>query len=147
MMASFHSPEEGFSHFDPMPATPGPEESPALPARVRRHKEMIPASMRDYLMRERPVELRPVSLARFAPALRDGASEASLAVWMRADASIGYADQELQRAALAYMSDLSLLDAALASHRRSVFAEKIRGATLDHAIWFHQPFEASDWLL
>jgi acyl-CoA thioesterase-2 len=147
MLASFHMPEGGFSHFTPMPSIPDPDELPALPELVRRHEEMIPASMRDYLLRERPVELRPVSLARFVPALRDGASEASLAIWMRADSSIRSADQELQRASLAYMSDLSLLDATLVNHRCSVFETKIRGASLDHAMWFHQPFEASDWLL
>src|SRR5258708_8026544 len=48
---------------------------------------------------------------------------------------------------LAYASDLMLLDAALIPHGRSVFDKTIMAASLDHALWFHRPFRADDWLL
>jgi acyl-CoA thioesterase-2 len=48
---------------------------------------------------------------------------------------------------LAYASDLSLLDAALVPHGRTVFEKSIMAASLDHALWFHRPFKADDWLL
>jgi acyl-CoA thioesterase II len=48
---------------------------------------------------------------------------------------------------LAYASDLMLLDAALMPHARTVFDRKLMAASLDHALWFHRPFKADDWLL
>ena len=44
-------------------------------------------------------------------------------------------------------SDLTLLDTALIPHGRSVFDQTIMGASLDHALWFHRPFRADEWLL
>ena len=32
-------------------------------------------------------------------------------------------------------------------HGRSVFDRSIMGASLDHALWFHRPFRADEWLL
>jgi len=37
--------------------------------------------------------------------------------------------------------------AALIPHGRSVFSEDIMAASLDHALWFHRPFRADQWLL
>jgi len=48
---------------------------------------------------------------------------------------------------LAYASDLMLLDAALIPHGRTVFEKTIMAASLDHALWFHRPFKADEWLL
>jgi acyl-CoA thioesterase-2 len=48
---------------------------------------------------------------------------------------------------LAYASDLMLLDAALIPHGRTVFDRKLMAASLDHALWFHRPFKADEWLL
>jgi acyl-CoA thioesterase-2 len=48
---------------------------------------------------------------------------------------------------LAYASDMTLLDSALIPHRRTVFETSIMAASLDHALWFHRPFRADEWLL
>ena len=48
---------------------------------------------------------------------------------------------------LAYASDMTLLDASLVAHGRTVFERAIQPASLDHALWFHRPFRADDWLL
>jgi acyl-CoA thioesterase-2 len=40
-----------------------------------------------------------------------------------------------------------LLDSSLATHGRTVFDPAIQGASLDHALWFHRPFRADEWLL
>lgn len=47
---------------------------------------------------------------------------------------------------LAYASDLWLLNAAMARHGRTPFDERTKLVSLDHAIWFHRPFRANDWL-
>ena len=48
---------------------------------------------------------------------------------------------------LAYASDMMLLDTALYPHARSLFDRDLQVASLDHALWFHRPFRADDWLL
>ena len=49
--------------------------------------------------------------------------------------------------ALAYASDFSLLDAAMARYGRTLFDKRMMPASLDHAMWFHRPFRADEWLL
>ena len=36
---------------------------------------------------------------------------------------------------------------ALAAHGRTLFEPEFAVASLDHALWFHRPFRADDWLL
>jgi acyl-CoA thioesterase-2 len=48
---------------------------------------------------------------------------------------------------LAYASDMMLLDTALVRHGRSLFEKDFMAASLDHAMWFHRPFRADEWLL
>lgn len=60
-------------------------------------------------------------------------------------------DIECHHSVLAYISDMGLLKAALEVHDIDHEALKQRGekmiiASLDHAIWFHRPFRADDWL-
>ena len=49
---------------------------------------------------------------------------------------------------LTYASDLTLLEAALLPHvEGGVASRQVDVASLDHAVWFHRPFRADDWLL
>ena len=48
---------------------------------------------------------------------------------------------------LAYISDYSLLSAALLPHPYTGFAPQLQLASLDHSIWFHRSFRADDYLL
>jgi acyl-CoA thioesterase-2 len=48
---------------------------------------------------------------------------------------------------LAYASDMTLLDTCLLPHGISWFSGRLQSASLDHAMWFHHPFRADDWLL
>jgi acyl-CoA thioesterase-2 len=48
---------------------------------------------------------------------------------------------------LAYFSDLSLIDVTLAAHGKTLFQPGFITASLDHAIWFHRPFRADEWML
>ena len=48
---------------------------------------------------------------------------------------------------LAYASDMRLLDSALVPHGRTLFEKEFMAASLDHALWFHRPFRADEWLL
>jgi acyl-CoA thioesterase-2 len=42
---------------------------------------------------------------------------------------------------------MTLLDSTLVPHGRTVFEKTIQAASLDHALWLHEPFRADEWLL
>jgi acyl-CoA thioesterase II len=42
---------------------------------------------------------------------------------------------------------MTLLNTALVAHGRNIFDPKIQVASLDHALWFHEPPRVDDWLL
>ena len=67
-------------------------------------------------------------------------------IWLRAMGPLPD-DPAIHRAVLAYLSDMTLLDAALGAHGHSVFDAGFQVASLDHALWFHRPFRADEWLL
>jgi acyl-CoA thioesterase-2 len=48
---------------------------------------------------------------------------------------------------MTYISDLTLLETALLEHGASWYDGRSSGASLDHAMWFHRPFRADQWLL
>jgi acyl-CoA thioesterase-2 len=56
-------------------------------------------------------------------------------------------DPEVHLALLAYMSDLDFMSTSMLPHGRNSMRGSIRGASIDHALWFHRPFRADEWLL
>jgi acyl-CoA thioesterase II len=143
LAASFHVGEPGFDHQAEMPKVPGPEELPS-DAEIRdRIMPMMPDPIRRYFERERLIELRPVEFDRY---LGKKYPDGRFHIWMRTTGTLP-ATPAIHRCALAYASDLSLLDAALVPHGRTVFEKSIMAASLDHALWFHRPFKADEWLL
>lgn len=56
-------------------------------------------------------------------------------------------DPAVRAAVLAYLSDMTLLDASLYPHGTSIFDPRVQAASLDHAMWFHRPVSFDDWLL
>ncbi len=143
-LASFHTDEPGLRHQPPMPVVPGPEDTAQedLQAAFLQH---MPAPIRAYFERERPIELRPVDYSRFLPGTQE-ARKPSFDIWIRSAGPLPD-DQAIHRCVLGYASDMTLLDTSLAVHGRSVFDGGIQGASLDHAMWFHRPFRADEWLL
>ncbi len=55
--------------------------------------------------------------------------------------------RRIHQCALAYASDMALLDSIAARHGKALFEENIMAASLDHAMWFHRPFRADEWML
>jgi acyl-CoA thioesterase-2 len=144
IMVSFHVEEEGaFNHQDKMPDVPPPEKLTADElAKQPLFKEM-PDFIKRYYESDRPIELRPVELSRyFGDKIEDG----KIHVWIRTAAKLPD-DPALHMCALAYASDFSLLDAVMARYGRTLFDKRMMPASLDHAMWFHRPFRADEWLL
>ena len=143
MSASFHKDEEGLSHQAPMPAVPPPEDLPPDSELSQRALATMPEPVRRYYERERPIEFRPVELTRY---LGEKFENGKFHVWIRATGKLPD-DPAIHQCVLAYASDMTLLDTALIPHGRTLFEPEFMGASLDHALWFHRPFRADDWLL
>ena len=143
MSVSFHEAEAGMDHAAERPDVPGPESLADALTLARTEGTIVPAPMLAYFTQAWPIELRPVETERYRDRTpRPGRYH----VWMRATKPLPD-DPAIHRAVLAYASDMTLLDATLIPHGRTVFDPDIQSASLDHALWFHRPFRADAWLL
>ena len=129
LAASFQEEEPGYDHEDPMPATPGPETI---------------APLTESWGAGRPIDMRWVDGrdTEGAPVAGPPAQN----VWMRVISPIPD-DVALQQAALAYVSDMSLLGTAFRPHGVNWRTPGFQSASLDHAIWFHRRSSFNDWHL
>ena len=143
MAVSFHRDEPGLSHQARMPEVPQPEAVASETAIKERVLPLMPDPVRRYYERERPIELRPVELDRYLGRKTEGGR---FHVWIRAAERLPD-EPAIHQCVLAYASDMMLLDSALIPHGRTVFEPTIMAASLDHALWFHRPFRADEWLL
>ncbi|MBW0118451.1 acyl-CoA thioesterase II [Pseudonocardia sp. KRD-169] len=139
LSASFQLPQEGLEHSTPAPVdVPAPLTLPDLGQRVVEGRgagwmSQIP----------RPLDMRFVDDPVWSDQ-RVSASEEPNRVWMRADGRLPD-DRLLHVCLLTYASDLTLLGSVLARHDRP--EQPAQMASLDHAMWFHRPFRADEWLL
>ncbi|MFD7514494.1 acyl-CoA thioesterase [Streptomyces niveus] len=147
LSASFQTYEDGLEHQAAMPPAPDPESLPTAAELLPRHADrFVDPSVVDRLLETRAaVDLRYVDAPPYATAgqVREPRSQ----VWFRTAGKL--ADDPLLHVCLAtYVSDMTLLDSVLLAHGRGGWASgDIVGASLDHAMWFHRPFRADEWLL
>jgi acyl-CoA thioesterase-2 len=143
MSASFQVEEQGLEHQAAMPDVPDPG---SLKSEQEWRSEIlgqIPEHVRPWFLRPRGIEFRPVEpLNRFG----GGKLPPRQMLWFRA---VGPLPQEtsLQQAVLAHASDMTLLDTSLLPHGLTLWTAALQVASLDHAMWFHRPFRADEWLL
>ncbi|MFD9891085.1 acyl-CoA thioesterase II [Amycolatopsis sp. NPDC059027] len=138
LSASFQTDEPGIEHAETMPDVPDPESLPTLMERAEGYSighHGLP----------RPIDLRYVNEPPWVTR-ETGEHPARNQVWMRADGKLGD-EQLLHVCVLTYASDMTLLDSVLARHGVYWDLDKVLGASLDHALWFHRPFRADEWFL
>jgi acyl-CoA thioesterase-2 len=99
----------------------------------------------EWLQQPRPFDLRYIEDPPLI-AKRTGRPSLSQQVWMRTNGALPD-DPLLHVCLVTYASDLTLLDSVLARHGLAGWHEDVSGASLDHAMWFHRPFRADEWLL
>jgi acyl-CoA thioesterase-2 len=143
MAASFQRPEGGLDHQAAMPGVPGPDGLASYDELTRRYLPIAPEPLRASLDIEWPFEMRPVEV--IDPLSPQPAAPVSH-LWLRSAGPLPD-DDRVHRYLLAYTSDFSLLDTALAPHGRSYWQGDLKMASIDHAMWFHRPFRADEWLL
>ena len=142
MSASFQRAETGLDHHDPPPAdVPRPEDLPTMAERLARYPERLDV----WALAPRPIDVRYVGVPGWVPP-GDRRPDPNPRVWMRVDGQLP--DDPLVHAVmLTFASDLTLLDSVLSVHGEVWGPGGMIGASLDHALWFHRPFRADEWLL
>jgi acyl-CoA thioesterase-2 len=150
LSASFQTYEEGMDHQAAMPPAPDPETLPTAAEMLPRYADVFrePGVVERLLEAREAVDLRYVDAPPFGSV--GEAREPRSQVWFRTNGKLGGAiDEPLLHVCLAtYVSDMTLLDSVLLAHGRGGWAiGDVVGASLDHAMWFHRPFRADEWLL
>ena len=143
MAASFQVHETGLEHQIPMPDGPSPDDLPSQAEHVAELKKSAPPDAEMWFDRERAFEERytdPINW--FKPTKQ----EPHQRIWLKTTSPLTD-DLALHQAILAYASDMSLLDTSVMPHGVSFFDSEMQIASLDHAMWFHRPFRADEWLL
>ncbi|WP_296681244.1 acyl-CoA thioesterase II [Novosphingobium sp.] len=144
LTASFQKLEQGLHHADAvMPDVPPPEElEPEAAVRLRFADQARPEA-RHHFLSPRPVELRGVENRHWMNPVKAPPRSHS---WFRAVAPLPD-DPRVHRAILAFASDMTLLGTCALPHGLSWARGEVVSASLDHAVWFHEPFRADEWLL
>ncbi|MFF0381765.1 acyl-CoA thioesterase II [Streptomyces sp. NPDC004673] len=145
LSASFQAYEDGLDHQAPMPPAPDPATLPTSQERLRGYAHLDPEVVERFLEAREAIDLRYVDEPPYGEfgTPREPHSQ----VWFRANGKLD--DDPLLHVVLAtYVSDMTLLDSVLLAHGRGGWAVgDVVGASLDHAMWFHRPFRADEWLL
>lgn len=145
LAASFQIDEPGFEHQDVMPDAPLPETCATEQERARPYADKLPKNLRERLVAERPFELRPVG-PDDENAFHPTPKPPHRMVWLKTIGRLAD-DPALHRYLLAYASDHSLITTALLPHGMTWLSPGMQIASLDHVMWFHQPFRVDEWLL
>ena len=147
LSASFHIEEESFEHQRSMPEVPQPEDLEDWQVGMRR---VIKArsdrsdheDLEAWIERPRAIESRHVELMDYF----GGEQAPTHDIWIRASGKLPN-DPLLHQCVVAYASDMTLIDTAARPHPIELLGDQITSASLDHAMWFHRPLRADEWLL
>ncbi|PYC87346.1 acyl-CoA thioesterase II [Streptomyces tateyamensis] len=142
LTADFHVPEPGgIEHQEAMPPVPAPEELPSALDEVGARLGELPP----FISRRQPFDIRYVERLRWTQEELVGVQPRS-GVWLRTNGPLPDAPL-IHVCALTYASDMTLLDSVRAPVEPLWGRRNFDMASLDHAMWFHRPFRADDWLL
>lgn len=144
LAASFQVPEQGFVHQSPMPSVKKPDELKSEDELRAMAKDHIPKEFQKQFARPRPIELKPVDPRQM---ISPAKTEPKKQMWMRARGAVDPNNIPLQQCLLAYASDMGILDTSTKPHGVNWFTGGVQMASLDHSMWFHEPFDISGWLL
>lgn len=141
MIASFQDDDPGLEHQTPMPTDlPEPESLPSAAESL----SGIDHPVANYWATERAFDLRHIPSPIYFSV--EGEHVAHQAIWVK---SLGPLpdDPALHRAALAYLSDYTILEPIMRAHGVSWGTPGLKAASLDHAMWWHRFSRVDEWLL
>lgn len=141
MIASFQTTDGGIDHQLDMPADiPAPETLPSAADLVG----AIDHPRAQFWAKARPFDMRHVGSPIYFSV--EGEKVAHQAVWIKALDALPD-DPQLHTAALAYVSDYTILESIYRRHGIAWSHPGLSSASLDHAMWFHRPARVDEWLL
>lgn len=142
MIASFQLEDVGLEHQENAPVdVPDPETLPSAADIMGEN----PHPVAQYWAKARPFDLRHVGSPIYF-AVDPDQRVPHQAVWLRALGELP-ADPGLHRAALAYVSDYTILESIYRAHGIAWTHPGLKSASLDHAMWFHRQPKVDEWLL
>ena len=143
LSASFHGIEQGLEHHEPMPTAAGPDGLPSQQVLSRTILDRLPEPLREQMRQEAPFEIRPINpYDPTQPVVQPPTRQ----TWFKATGSLPD-DPALHKRLLTWAADSHFMTTATQPHGISWLNPKIQMASLDHAMWFHRPFRADEWLL
>lgn len=140
MISSFQIAEPGVDH--QMPASGDNGEPDSLPTAnsilgdINHPSAQYWANARPFDIRHHPDDLY----------LKVDTRQPQQTVWLKTQEAIELPGQ-LHAAALAFASDYTILESGLRNHGISWAHKGMASASLDHAMWFHRPFDINRWML
>ena len=144
MELSFHRQEQGLEHETALDIdVPEPDQLLTTRELAVKHADRLPNGMGALSTGQSIVELKPVNPEDLF--MRRATNTRGL-YWIKS-ASALTDDPLTQQSALAYLSDYFLISTALLCHMPAMLATNVMVASLDHAMWFHRPCRADEWLL
>ncbi|MFB7382173.1 acyl-CoA thioesterase [Kitasatospora purpeofusca] len=145
LSASFKRPEPAADRHREIPALPGPEE---LPDAFAHWDDEARAALAASGFGALELRFVPPDAPGVPPAVPGMPQQF---VWLRAGSPLPDDDPLLHVCALTYLSDLTLASTAGLHVQPNFFQRteppRLLMASLDHAMWFHRPFRADEWLL
>ncbi|MBV6573220.1 acyl-CoA thioesterase II [Acinetobacter baumannii] len=145
-MVSFANPEEGLNYQHPEPDYPAPEALKSESELKEGILNFVPENVRASFMRERHVELRPIDPVNpFQPQPEAPFNAHYIRTHDRIPKQLD--DISLHQAIVAFYSDFTLMTTALRPHGLSYISPSLQCASIDHAIYFHRPLRADEWML
>jgi acyl-CoA thioesterase II len=140
MIASFQTEDEGLDHQEPMPeGIPDPESLPSPADSLAGIDHPIAKAWVS-----RPFDIRHIPSPIWLNV--QGPHVPHQAVWLKAIGELPD-DPNLHRAALAYLSDYTLLEPILRAHGLPWATPGLKIASLDHAMWWHRFGRVDEWML
>jgi acyl-CoA thioesterase-2 len=144
MELSFHREEHGFEHEIGLDVeVPDPERLMSTRELAEKFADRLPKSAAALATQQAIVELKPVSPEDYF--LRKAATSRAL-YWIKSSSRLPD-DALTQQCGLAYLSDYFLTPTVVLKHTVSMMSGQVMMASLDHAMWFHRPARADEWLL
>ncbi|EOY3971923.1 acyl-CoA thioesterase [Acinetobacter baumannii] len=145
-MVSFANPEEGLNYQHPEPDYPAPEALKSESELKEGILNFVPENVRASFMRERHVEIRPIDPVNpFQPQPEAPSNAHYIRTHDRIPKQLD--DISLHQAIVAFYSDFTLMTTALRPHGLSYISPSLQCASIDHAIYFHRPLRADEWML
>lgn len=144
MELSFHRHEQGLEHEVAVPDNvPDPDDLMDVRQLVQKFGDRLPEGATSIASHQTIIELKPVNPEIF---LQRTQPLARAQYWVRSASALPD-DPTTQLAGLAYLSDYFLVSTALMKHPTSLTSQQVMVASLDHAMWFHRPPRADEWIL